>query len=132
MDCKYCGKPDTPARQVPVGMPVSECYCADCVETCRAEYQPMLEAARGGFCWPDGKAVPREPGHELSMIVWNWIDVHGPPKAVGDYLTAREWPDCRLLAALEWDGEDWLDDERITRRCVVAWADLPPFPTRAK
>ena len=37
MNCTYCGKPDTPVRNVPAPVPFSDCYCDDCSEKARDE-----------------------------------------------------------------------------------------------
>lgn len=42
MDCNYCGKPDTPVRQVPVPIPVSDCYCDECVDKCAEDYGGLV------------------------------------------------------------------------------------------
>lgn len=39
--CRYCGKKNSPVRQVPAPVPVSECYCDDCAERCRDEYSTV-------------------------------------------------------------------------------------------
>jgi len=40
--CKYCGKKNTPVRQIPLPIPVSDCYCDDCAAKCIAEYTGFL------------------------------------------------------------------------------------------
>jgi hypothetical protein len=45
--CKYCGKSDTPVRQVPAPLPFSDCYCDDCWDKARDEY--ILMAVQYGL-----------------------------------------------------------------------------------
>jgi hypothetical protein len=40
--CKYCGKKNTPVRQVPAPVPISDCYCDDCADACRAQYESLI------------------------------------------------------------------------------------------
>lgn len=42
--CKYCKKPGSPVRQVPAPVPFSDCYCDDCYDKCRDEYQAFFKA----------------------------------------------------------------------------------------
>jgi hypothetical protein len=42
--CNYCGKRGGKVRQVPAMVPVSDCYCDDCADKCRDEYQPVRDA----------------------------------------------------------------------------------------
>ncbi len=41
--CKYCGKKNSPVRQVPAPCPVSDCYCDDCRDKCRDEYMAVVK-----------------------------------------------------------------------------------------
>ena len=43
--CRFCGKKNTPIRQVPLPLPISDCYCDECAEKCRALYQPVHDSA---------------------------------------------------------------------------------------
>ena len=44
--CKYCGKKNSPVRQVPASCPISDCYCDDCAEKCAEEYSKVVAAHR--------------------------------------------------------------------------------------
>lgn len=73
--CRYCGKPNTPVRQVPLPIPASECYCEDCVGACREDYESVMPRHRvvlttgppgpGGPVAPvAGESVPTLDDHD--------------------------------------------------------------------
>lgn len=41
--CEFCGKKGSAVRQVPAPVPVSDCYCDDCIEKCREKYARTAE-----------------------------------------------------------------------------------------
>jgi hypothetical protein len=40
--CRFCGKRDSPVRQVPVQIAFSDCYCDDCAEKARDYFMQWL------------------------------------------------------------------------------------------
>jgi hypothetical protein len=42
MNCRFCGTPDSPVRQVPVPIPYSDCYCDACAEVAEQFFLDMF------------------------------------------------------------------------------------------
>lgn len=107
-NCRYCGKPDTPIRQVPAPVPCSDCYCADCTQKCQDEYMEMWKDAMEP-AWRERERedfvrllaippAPRVPEAECERRVREAVGV-----AVDRAARIVEYAD-------PWIGIDWADE----------------------
>lgn len=67
-----------------------------------------------------------------ASICWHFVDTDGQPPSTGRYLAAEDKV-ANIVLVLLWNGSAWhsndgLDSEWIND--VVAWAEMPTFPTR--
>ncbi len=120
-DCVYCGKKDTPCRQVPAPVPFSDCWCDDCRGRAEAEWMKFWYEAVGSRIKTGPVHTPTQAERDRQALDTDKFSLPAEERTIE--IRGREYEQAGWL-----QGQEAVIMERMRRAkpYVIQEADLIP------
>ena len=77
--CRFCQKNEAGVYQVPLGIPVSDCYCPDCVDKCREFYRFIMGLPTEAELEARQARQFKPPAAQLAAVLAEAVPPYGEP-----------------------------------------------------